>query len=86
VESWLNAALLVVSFLSTGFVPQHDLPGWAQPIAEVNPVSSVVEAMRTLAHGGAVAGPLLSSLVWSTGLTAVCSVLAVRSYRRRAPR
>ncbi|MGH4022102.1 MAG: ABC transporter permease [Pseudonocardiaceae bacterium] len=86
VESWLSAGLLVLSFLSTGFVAKNDLPGWVQPIAEVNPVSSVVEAMRALAHGGATAGPLFSGLAWSAGLTAVFSVLAVRTYRRRARR
>lgn len=86
VESQLDAGLLVLSFLSTGFVPKHDLPGWAQPIAEVNPVSSVVEAMRALAHGGAVAGPLVCSLAWSVALTTVFGVLAVRTYRHRAGR
>jgi ABC transporter DrrB family efflux protein len=86
VESQLDAGLLVLSFLSTGFVPKHDLPGWIQPVAQVNPVSSVVEAMRALAHGGAVAGPLVWSLIWSAALTTVFGMLAVRAYRRRVGR
>lgn len=86
VESQLDAGLLVLSFLSTGFVPKHDLPGWVQPVVEMNPVSSVVEAMRALAHGGAVTGPLVLSLAWSAALTTVFGVLAVRSYQRRSSR
>lgn len=83
VASVLNAALMMLTFLSTGFVAMNDLPGWAQPIAAVNPVSSVVEAMRALAHGGPVIAPLISSLAWSAGLVGVFGGLAIGSYRRR---
>ncbi|MET7637487.1 ABC transporter permease [Streptomyces sp. NPDC005438] len=82
----MNAVFLLLSFLSTGFVPLRDLPGWAQPLAEVNPVSCVVETMRGFAHSGPVAEPLLESLAWILGLTLVFASLAVRGYRRRGPR
>jgi ABC transporter DrrB family efflux protein len=80
--SVINALLLVLSFLSSGFVPVGELASWAQPLAEVNPLSSVIDAMRALAHGGALAEPLLRTLAWTVGLTAVFGTLAVRGYRR----
>lgn len=86
VAAVLNAVLLALTFLSTGFVAMDDLPGWAQPIAAVNPVSGVVEAMRALAHGGPLMIPLVSSLAWSAGLVVVFGGLAIRGYRRRARR
>jgi len=79
----LNALLLVLSFLSTGFVRLGDLPDWAQPIAQANPISHVVEAMRAFAHGGSAGDHVLAVLAWSVGLTAVFGTLAVRRYARR---
>lgn len=84
--SALNAILLLASFLSTGFVPKSDLPSWVQPIAEANPVSAVVEAMRGMASGGPVASPAIRALLWTAGLTIVFGVLAVRGYRSRGRR
>ena len=51
-----NALLLLLTFLSTGFVKLHDLPGWAQPIAAANPISYVAQAMRGAASGGDYSG------------------------------
>lgn len=79
----LNALLLVLSFLSTGFVKLGDLPDWAQPIARANPISHVVEAMRAFAHGGSAGDHVLAVVAWSIGLTAVFGALAVRRYARR---
>lgn len=80
--SVINTLFLVLSFLSTGFVPADSLVEWAQPLAAVNPLSSVIDTMRALAHGGELAGPLLGTLAWTVGLTGVFGVLAVRGYRR----
>ncbi|WP_199489131.1 ABC transporter permease [Micromonospora craniellae] len=83
VSASLSGAFLVLSFLSTGMVTLEDLPGWAQPIAAVNPVSLMVEAMRALAHGdGSPGGPALGTLAWAVGLTVVFAPLAIRGYRR----
>ncbi|MBD0024110.1 multidrug ABC transporter permease [Gordonia pseudamarae] len=78
-----NALLLLLSFLSTGFVTLHDLPGWAQPIASANPISHVAQAMRGASSGGDYAGDVVVTIVWAIGLTLVCGLLAVRGYRRR---
>ncbi|GAB07609.1 multidrug ABC transporter permease [Gordonia amarae] len=78
-----NALLLLLSFLSTGFVQLHDLPGWAQPIAAANPISHVAQAMRGAASGGDYAGDVMATIAWAIGLTLVCGFLAVRGYSRR---
>ncbi|MDQ3113815.1 MAG: ABC transporter permease, partial [Actinomycetota bacterium] len=35
-----------ITFLSNAFVPLEALPGWLQPVAEWNPVSTITQAMR----------------------------------------
>lgn len=79
--SVINAVLLVLSFLSVGFVPVEALSGWAQGVAEQNPLSLAVEAMRAFAHGGELAGPFVRTVIWCAALTGVFGTLAARRYR-----
>lgn len=81
VATALNAVLLVLSFLSTGFVAVADLPGWAQPIARNSPVSAAIDALRALTHGGPTTAPVLKALAWSATMTAVFATSAIRHRR-----
>ena len=78
-----------LTFLSNAFVPTETLPGVLQPIAEWNPISSLVAATRDL-FGNPNPYPsdsvpsehaLLMSLVWIVVLLVVFAPLAVRRYR-----
>src|SRR5436305_475171 len=42
-------------FASTAFVPLQSMPGWLQAWAKVNPVSVVVDGIRSLTLGGRTA-------------------------------
>lgn len=64
--------------------PMETLPGWLQAWANVNPVSHAIDATRGLLLGGPVAGPVVTTLLWSAGFLLVFGTLAVRAYRRRA--
>jgi ABC-2 type transport system permease protein len=48
------ATLVVVplTFMSSAYVPVDSLPGWLQPVAENQPVSLIVNAVRSLLLGG----------------------------------
>jgi len=81
-----------LSFISTCFVPSQTMPGWMQPIAEWNPVSSVAAACRDLfgnPNPAALSGsfpaqhPVLMSLGWTAALLVVCVPLAVHLFKRR---
>ncbi|HEV3451750.1 MAG TPA: ABC transporter permease [Acidimicrobiia bacterium] len=69
-------------FASSAFVPVASMPGWLQVFAKHQPVSVVVNAVRTLTLGGAVSSHVLSALAWIVGIVAVCAPLAVARYRR----
>jgi ABC-2 type transport system permease protein len=85
--------LFPVTFVSNAFVPTSSLPGWLQPIAEWNPISSTVLALRQLFGNpsGYAPGkipdvlpmqhPAWVSLGWSVLILALFVPLAVRKYR-----
>lgn len=83
-------------FLSNAFVDSARLPGALRPIAEWNPVSTLVQATRELfgntspAMPAPTAWPLRHavpvSLLWSILLLAVFVPLATRLYRRAVSR
>ena len=41
-------AIFPITFVSNAFVPLQSLPGWLQPFAEWNPVSTLTASMREL--------------------------------------
>jgi ABC-2 type transport system permease protein len=85
-----------LTFLSNAFVASNRLPGWLQPIADWNPISSIILALRDLwgnSPAGAARGsgfpaqhPILLSLLWIAGILVVFMPLAISRYRRAATR
>jgi ABC-2 type transport system permease protein len=87
--------LFPLTFLSNAFVPTPNLPSALQPVAEWNPISSIVAACRHLfgnpspfasPDGFPARHPVLLSLMWCAAIIAVFAPLAVRKYRRSTGR
>ncbi|MGH9103411.1 MAG: ABC transporter permease [Acidimicrobiales bacterium] len=74
--------LFPLTFVSSAFVPIATMPGWLQAFANNQPVTIIIDAMRSLALGGPVATHLWESFAWLGGVVLVFAPLAVRSYRR----
>lgn len=73
--------LLAVVF-STGFLPVDQFPKWVQPVVAHQPMTYAIEAMRGLSWGGPVRWPMIATLLWATGITAVCIAPTLIGYRR----
>ncbi|OBG61331.1 MULTISPECIES: ABC transporter permease [unclassified Mycobacterium] len=73
--------VLAVVF-STGFLPVDQFPKWIQPVVAHQPMSYAIEAMRGLSLGGPVRWPMIATLLWAGGITAVCIVPTLVGYRR----
>jgi ABC transporter DrrB family efflux protein len=83
--------LFPLTFLSNAFVATESLPSWLAPVAEWNPVSSIVAASRDLFgnEGGTVTPdaafpmhhPVLVSLFWIVLLLVIFVPLSVHKYR-----
>ncbi|HKT05636.1 MAG TPA: ABC transporter permease [Rugosimonospora sp.] len=85
-----------LTFLSNAFVGTDSLPGWLRPVADWNPISSVVLALRDLwgnAPSGLARGEGWAprharelALLWIVVILVAFVPLAVRAYRRAASR
>jgi ABC transporter DrrB family efflux protein len=71
-----------LTFVSSAFVPVATMPTWLQGFANNQPVTLVINAMRSMALGGPLNPALWESLAWLAGILIVFIPLAVRSYRR----
>ena len=76
--------LFPLTFVSSAFVPISTMPGWLQAFAKNQPVTIVIDTMRSMALGGPIATNLWLSIAWLSGIFIVFVPLAVRAYRRAA--
>ncbi|QRY62534.1 ABC transporter permease [Gordonia sp. PDNC005] len=92
VNGFMFTLLFPLTFLSNAFVPTAPMATWLRTIAEWNPVSSLVQAMRQLWGNGPKATdasalplqhPILATIIWSVALTAIFAPFALRAFRRR---
>ncbi len=74
--------LFPLTFVSAAFVPVASMPGWLQAFAKNQPVTVVIDEMRSLALGGPLGLHAWQSALWLVGIVAVFVPLAVRAYRR----
>ena len=74
--------LFPLTFLSSAFVPIDTMPGWLQAFANNQPVTYVVDTMRSLALGGPIWDSFWKSALWLIGIFVVFAPLAVRAYKR----
>jgi ABC transporter DrrB family efflux protein len=79
-----------LTFVSSAYIPVATMPSWMRGFAENQPLTVMVNAVRTLTQGpaaesllGHTAGYYVArSLLWSGALVAVFAPLAVAKYRR----
>lgn len=78
----LSFLFLPVAFMSTAFVPQAMMPEWLQAIDPWNPVSSVIEAIRSLMVEGFVWDTILEAAAWIVVLGALLHAVTLWAFRR----
>ena len=77
-------------FVSSAYVPVESMPGWMQPIAENQPVTAMVGAVRALVLGGdteALLGHstgwfLVRSLLWSAVILVLFATMSTRRFTK----
>jgi ABC transporter DrrB family efflux protein len=83
--------ILPLVFTSSAFAPVSRLPGWMQPLAEVNPITSAIDTARGLALGDDVLFRLsdvhlseaaLRFGAWWIVIVGLFTWLSVRRYRK----
>ena len=76
----MSMIAFVLAFISSTYVPPTSMPGWLQPFAKYQPITPMVDAVRSALTGGTQ--DLAVALIWSAALVAVFAPVAVLRYRR----
>jgi ABC-2 type transport system permease protein/oleandomycin transport system permease protein len=74
-------AIFPLTFASSAFVPVNSMPDGLKQFAEVNPITTVVDAVRHLWLSTPAHSDVWMSFVWCVVLIVVFAPLAVRRYR-----
>jgi ABC-2 type transport system permease protein len=76
----MSLIAFVFAFISSTYVPANSMPGWLQPFAKYQPITPMVNAVRSLIHGAS--SDVVLALAWSALLFAIFTPIAVWRYRR----
>lgn len=76
--------LIFLPFISSAFVPTDSMPTAVRIFAENQPVTAIVDAIRSLLNSSPVGNDLWIALAWCIGLTIIAYFFAVRTYRKIA--
>jgi ABC-2 type transport system permease protein len=76
--------LILLPFISSAFVPTASMPAPVRVFAEVQPVTSIVNAVRSLLAQQPVGGDIWAALAWCVGILVVAAAVAAAISRRRS--
>jgi len=75
--------LVFLPFISSAFVPTESMPPVVRAFAENQPVTSIVDAIRSLLAGQPVGNDIWTALAWCSGILIAAYLFAMRAYRRK---
>jgi ABC-2 type transport system permease protein len=86
----LALILVPFTFVSSAYVPVSSMPGWLRAFAENQPVTHMIEAVRSLTGGGDAETLLghpasyfvIRSLIWTVVIGLVFAAIGVARFRR----
>jgi ABC transporter DrrB family efflux protein len=76
----MSLIAFVFAFISSAYVPATSMPGWLQPFSKYQPLTPMVDAVRSLLSGSTSDVGL--ALAWCALLAVVFTPVAVIRYRR----
>jgi ABC-2 type transport system permease protein len=75
--------LLFLPFLSSALVRTETMPTVVRVFAENQPVTSIVESIRSLLNSEPVGNDIWIALAWCVGIMVIAYLFAMKAYRRR---
>ncbi|WP_042149663.1 ABC transporter permease [Paucisalibacillus sp. EB02] len=75
--------LIFLPFISSAFVPTETMPKIVRAFAENQPVTSIVNAIRTLLDEGAVSNDIWTALAWCVGIMVIAYFFAIKVFKRQ---
>ena len=92
VNGVMFTTMFPITFLANTFAPTGNMPHWLRVVAEWNPISSLAQAVRQLWGNDLpvpadaqlpLHHPVITTLLWTVGITVVVAPLAIRAFQRR---
>jgi ABC-2 type transport system permease protein len=77
--------LMLLIFISPSFVPADSMTPALRTFAENQPMTPIVQTMRSLLTAGTPGPHIWEALAWAAGILVVSYTLALRVYRRSTP-
>jgi ABC-2 type transport system permease protein/oleandomycin transport system permease protein len=81
-SAMITIVIFPLTFVSSAYVPTESMPKVLQAIANANPVTTIVDALRSLWIDAPAGTDVGFALLWCAGIAALFSVLATSRYRR----
>jgi ABC-2 type transport system permease protein len=86
----ISFSVFPLIFVSSAYVPVESMPGWLQPVAENQPVTAMVGAVRALVLGGdtemllghSTTWFVTRAVLWSIAILALFGTLSTRRFTR----
>ncbi|WP_157256986.1 ABC transporter permease, partial [Paenibacillus sp. Soil750] len=75
--------LIFLPFISSAFVPTESMPSVVRAFADIQPVTSIVNAIRALLTEQPVGNEIWVALAWCVGILIVAYFFAMRVYKNR---
>ncbi|MBP3961690.1 ABC transporter permease [Paenibacillus lignilyticus] len=75
--------LMLLLFVSSAFAPTDSMPRAVRVFAEYQPMTPLIESIRSLLLGGTADQTTLSALIWSSAILVVFCYSAMKVYKRR---
>ncbi|WP_339190097.1 ABC transporter permease [Paenibacillus sp. FSL P2-0121] len=75
--------IIFLPFISSAFVPTESMPPVVRAFAENQPVTSIVEAVRSLLMGQPVGNDIWGAIIWCIAILVVAYLIAMRVYKHK---
>jgi ABC-2 type transport system permease protein/oleandomycin transport system permease protein len=85
-SAMITIVIFPLTFVSSAYVPTDSMPAVLKAIANANPITTVIDALRSLWLGTPAGTDIYFAVLWCLGIAAVFSVLATNRYRRTVAR
>jgi len=72
----------VFTYLSSGFVPMHTMPTALRLFCEHQPLTRIIETLRSLFFDGGVGGNFPAALIWMTSLLVIGYFFSLRMFKK----
>jgi ABC-2 type transport system permease protein len=75
--------LIFLPFISSAFVPTESMPKMIRIFAENQPVTSIVNSIRTLLYEGTISNSIWIALAWCVGIMVIAYFIAGKVFKRK---